>query len=489
DGPGIKARGVSFAGTNLVVELGHGVDYAWSATSASGDLVDTVAERLCNTDGSAATVTSTGYLVDGACTPMEQYTHHEDANPSAAGGTTPVQLDLLVLKTRHGIVQTRTTVAGKPVAIVSERSTYGHEVDSVIGFARLQDPGYVHDPTSFEHAVSAIDYTFNWFYTDSAHIGYYSSGLLPQRAAGYEPDFPRWGDRRYDSVGNVPFEGHARAVDPPKGYLVSWNNKPAPGFSAADNSYSYGPVYRSLALEDRITYRLARGKVTTVSLVDAMMDGGTVDVRGKYDLPLALDVVGTPTDPQDRAAVAVLRQWVKDGAHRVDRQRAGHYDHQAAVALMDTWWEPQAAGIAGATFSLPKDVLRGALGQLTDQLPQKLDDHPRIGLGSAFNGVAWYGYVNKDLRQVLGRPVKGAYSRTYCGGGKLATCRAQLRASLHAAVQAALKAQGVSSPTALTYDKKLDDIRSTTAGLVGVREIDWQNRPTYQQVVHWTSHR
>ncbi len=33
-GPGIDARGASFAGVNLAVELGHGRDYAWSATSA-----------------------------------------------------------------------------------------------------------------------------------------------------------------------------------------------------------------------------------------------------------------------------------------------------------------------------------------------------------------------------------------------------------------------------------------------------------------------
>jgi hypothetical protein len=42
---------------------------------------------------------------------------------------------------------------------------------------------------------------------------------------------------------------------------------------------------------------------------------------------------------------------------------------------------------------------------------------------------------------------------------------------------------------ALTYDKHTDDIRSVTAGVVGVRPIDWQNRPTFQQVVAYTSHR
>ncbi|HVB26446.1 MAG TPA: hypothetical protein VNE21_00890, partial [Mycobacteriales bacterium] len=28
-----------------------------------------------------------------------------------------------------------------------------------------------------------------------------------------------------------------------------------------------------------------------------------------------------------------------------------------------------------------------------------------------------------------------------------------------------------------------------TAGIVGVRNIDWQNRPTFQQVVNFTGHR
>ena len=35
-GPGIDARGASFAGVNLYVQLGHGRDYAWSATTSVG---------------------------------------------------------------------------------------------------------------------------------------------------------------------------------------------------------------------------------------------------------------------------------------------------------------------------------------------------------------------------------------------------------------------------------------------------------------------
>ncbi|HWF72974.1 MAG TPA: penicillin acylase family protein, partial [Solirubrobacteraceae bacterium] len=50
-GPGIDADGAAFPGVNLYVELGHGPDYAWSATSAGQNIIDTFAAPLCNPNG------------------------------------------------------------------------------------------------------------------------------------------------------------------------------------------------------------------------------------------------------------------------------------------------------------------------------------------------------------------------------------------------------------------------------------------------------
>ena len=183
-------------------------------------------------------------------------------------------------------------------------------------------------------------------------------------------------------------------------------------------------------------------------------------------------------DPGNREAIALLKRWKANGAHREDRERDGAYTDQAAIAIMDAWYP-----------GLVKDVLRGSIDDLVDAVPGPLDDHPSLGVGSSFNGVGWYGYVDKDLRQVLGRPVKGRYARTYCGGGQLLRCRNDLRASLSRAVTGLLSAQGVASPGSLTYDKKRDNIRAVTAGVVGVPEIDWQNRPTFQQVVQFSRRR
>jgi acyl-homoserine lactone acylase PvdQ len=477
--PGIRARGVSFAGTSVVVQLGRGVDYAWSATSAGSDLVDTVVVRLCEPDGSAPTVESEHYLDGDSCLAMDRHVHEETAVPTAAAPGLPTTYRFLVLRTEHGIVQLRTTVDGAPVAIVHQRSTYGRELDSALGFERLGNPDYVQDAAGFTQAVAAIDYTFNWFYADDRDIAYYSSGRLPLRAEGTDPHLPRWGDAAYDWQGWLGLDEHPQEINPPSGHLVSWNNKQAPEFGAADDQWGYGPVHRSLALSDRLEVLVAEGGVTTTSLAAAVQDAATVDSRARHTLPDLLDGIGE--DPALAEATDLLRGWVERGAHRIDRDRDGAYADEAAIALFDTWWGVDSEGAA-------QDVLRGTLGDLVSELPARLDDHPRQGLGSAWNGVAWYGYVAKDLARVRGTD-PGAWSRTYCGGGDAVTCQEDLRASLRAAVDRALAEQGVASVAELTYDKHIDDIRSVTAGVVGVRDIDWQNRPTFQQVVGFPGHR
>lgn len=476
-GPSYAARGAAFPGTHFVVQLGHGVDYAWSATSANHDNTDTVAEELCNADGSTATLASTSYLdADGACVPFDRYVHRQVAKPGAGGAGLPQVIDLEVVRSRHGIVQLTTLSGGTPVAYATQRTTYGGEFDSVVGFARINDPGFVRDAASFMDAFSAVDYTFNWFYVDSRDTAYYSSGLLPQRAPGVDPRLPRAADARFDWVGMLPQSVLPRAVNPPKGWMTSWNNKPAPGFTAADDQYGFGSIYRSLSLDVRLAPLVAGpAKASLAELTGAMIDAATVDPRAQQLLPEILAAVGAYGE---RAVeLDLLRTWQARGGNRVDRDRDGAYADQAAIALLDAWWE-----------DLARTVLRPVLGDLVDAVPGKTDDHPRRTPGG-WNAVGWYGYVDKDLRQVLGQPVRGEFSRTYCGGGDLELCRADLRASLDRAAQVLTDQQGTADAREWTYDKNNDRIRSSGLGLVNVPTFDFQNRPTFQQVVSFTRSR
>ncbi len=462
-GPHQQARGVAFANLQFAVLIGRGASYAWSATSASGDLVDTVLDRLCNADGSPATVTSTSYLDDGRCVPMPARSQVERDGSGKVIGTLPD------LRTRHGIVTYRTTAQGTPVAVVSQRSTYGHETESVLGFLQINDPAAIHSARDFTDAFSKVAFTFNWFYADSRDIATYTSGALPLRPAGVDPDLPRWGDKRWDWTGMLPVAAHPQSVNPPAGYLVSWNNKPSPGTYAADNEWGWGPVQRVLALRDGLQNAIDAGPLTRSKLVGVMADAATVDVRGAYLLDAMLGVVGD--DPALARYASLLKAWRDKGAHRIDRARTGQYTDSAAIALMDAWYP-----------LLAKQVLRPRLGGLVDAVPQALDNLPSLHQGSAWNNVASYGWVDRDLRAVLGQPVATRMSQGYCGKGVLAACRGELRQTLQQAVTALAGQQHTADPSRWTAAKADDQIRFMYVGST-VAPMDWQNRPTFQQVV------
>src|SRR5690242_19738478 len=115
--------GASFPGTGLV-ELGRGRDYAWSATSSGTDLIDQRVEQICDPAGGRPAAQGTSYLFHGRCLPMSEHTFSETAFPKPGGVGAPTVLRHRIYRTRHGVVQGWTTVHGRPVAIVNQRSTY-----------------------------------------------------------------------------------------------------------------------------------------------------------------------------------------------------------------------------------------------------------------------------------------------------------------------------------------------------------------------------
>src|SRR5262249_7433221 len=154
--PGISARGVSFAGLNLYVQIGRGPDYAWSATSAEQDITDTYATPLCTVDGSAPTVRSDHYQYHGQCLPFDVVSQTDSWSPTVADGTAAGSYRLQALRTKYGLVSWRGLVDGQPVAFTTLRSTYRHEADSAIGFGMFDDPDQMATASGFQHAASNV---------------------------------------------------------------------------------------------------------------------------------------------------------------------------------------------------------------------------------------------------------------------------------------------------------------------------------------------
>jgi acyl-homoserine lactone acylase PvdQ len=490
-GPGIDARGATFPGISLYILLGRGPDYAWSATTATTDVVDQFAEKLCNPDGSPPTLESTSYEYKGQCVAL--YTRDEVLTSPVAptDPAPPKQFTLRIERSVHGPIQARATVGGQPVAIASARSTYFHELESALAFKRLTG-GEVADARSFQQTMSKINFAFNWFYAGDRDVAYLQSGWYPRRAPGVDPDLPAWGTGEWDwqkfkrdtyRERIMPFRALPKDISPSQGYIVNWNNKQARGWRSADDEWSYGSVHRSERLEDGLRKRLRGGrKIDLTGLVKVMASGATIDLRGQEIYPLLRRAIGS-TQRQDVAPLLrILDAWRGGGSHRRDLNGDNVYDESGAVALMDAWWP-----------RLVRAMFEPVVGSRYIGETEKINpfvNGPGPG-GSAF-GSGWWGYVDKDLRSLLGQRVRGPLSRRYCGRGNLRRCRVLLVETLRDAAIDVRRKYGVAdvadvkAPATCAKAKKpqeCDQIEFTTAGAVATAPIPWQDRPTFQQVV------
>jgi acyl-homoserine lactone acylase PvdQ len=488
-GPGIAARGAAFPGISFYVLLGRGVDYSWSATSASQDITDSYAVDLCEQNGSAPTKDSMSYLFRGQCLPIEVLSKRNSWSPNLADPTPAGSYTLVAQRTKLGLVTHRGMVAGKPVAFTSLRSTYLREGDSALGFQQFNNPDRVNSPQTFQNAASQIGFAFNWFYVDSSHNAYFNSGDNPVRASGADPHLPTRGLPQFEWVGWNPTTNDATYTPPAQhpqvidqDYLTSWNNKQAPGYSAADGNYSFGAVHRSQPLDSRIAPVIASGgKFTRASLTSAMEDAATVDLRGEQVLPLLLRVLGQVSDPALAPAVSQLTAWQQAGSHRRSSgPGVNRYDHSDAIRIMDAWW-PR---LVQAEFG------PGLGPELSTALATVLPLHDPPGhRGSAFQS-GWYGNVSKDIRRVLGDPVAGGFPVSFCGNGNLAACRTALLDSLRAAVAApATETYPADADCAAGDQFCHDSIIHQPIGGITQDKTAWVNRPTFQQVVSFPAHR
>jgi hypothetical protein len=164
----------------------------------------------------------------------------------------------------------------------------------------------------------------------------------------------------------------------------------------------------------------------------------------------------------------LLEDWNREGGSRLDRDLDGRIDH-AGAAIMDAAW-PR---IADA-------VLSPVLGPLTERLAAI---EPRFSL--TMTG-SWLNYVHKDLRALLGRPVAGRLANRYCGAGDAAACRASLWTALEQAGAALASAQGP-DPAAWRADATAERIRFAPGILPNT--MRGANRPTFQQIMSFRSHR
>src|SRR3954467_1045481 len=346
-GAGIDVTGVAFPGAAPYPLIGHGIDFAWSGTSANGDNNDTFAELLCNEDGSPATLKSTAYRYKGKCKPFTMRDQQVTTPTSPVSPEPPTTITYRTMRSVHGPVFKLGTVGGKPVAFSKAKGVDFHEIDAALPFMRMAE-NHPTDAKSFMKDFSSFPGTENWFYVDRKSVAFQQSGLFPKHKRGSDVDLPFWGDGRADWQGfnssnytfkTIPGSHRPRALNPKEGYFISWNNKEAPGWRKGPREWGDGPVHRALILHHKLLSQKKKngGKVDLTALTRAVNLAATTDLRGDEDYVWMRRVIGT-APAADAPFVKLLDAWHKSGSQRLDADGDNLYDHGAAVALMDAWW-------------------------------------------------------------------------------------------------------------------------------------------------------
>ncbi len=203
-----------------------------------------------------------------------------------------------------------------------------------------------------------------------------------------------------------------------------------------------------------------------------MNAAATQDLRALAAWPTVAGVLrgGPAPSPRASAMVRVIEDFRAQGAHHLDADEDGRFDHPGA-AVMNAVWNP----IADAALARIPRAMRDEVEALAGADADVNDDFTSGRLGQ----------VEKDLRTVLGRPVRGRFNLRYCGRGNLARCRAELWKAIDAAGARVARTQG-DDPAAWRAPAR----RLTFAPGLLPTTIRYTNRPSgIQQAISFSGHR
>jgi hypothetical protein len=171
--------------------------------------------------------------------------------------------------------------------------------------------------------------------------------------------------------------------------------------------------------------------------------------------------------------LAALDAWRAASSSRLDRNLDGKGDAGAGPAVWDALYP-----------RLADAVLTPALGPQGAQLSAL--EGANNGPGSGFTGGRIW-IVDKDLKALLGVPLKAPYRTKFCGSGDKAACQATVWQAFKDAGDAIATAQG-SDVGAWFMDANAERIKFAP-GLLPTT-IRYTNRPSgIQQVITFTGHR
>lgn len=283
------------------VLIGRGRGFAMTLTSGIDDTVDTYVETLDPADPGR-------YRFRNRSLAFEQRTE-----TFKVAGRPDVTLD--VLRTVHGPVFFVDREGG--LAFSRRAAFRGQELSSADAVLSL---GRVRSLAGFRRLADRMAMSFNLHYADDAgNIAYFHRGVLPRRPPRTDPRLPLDGSGKMEWRGIDPPRRLPAVVNPRRGFIANWNNKPVAGWSAGEQRELWGVADRVQGLSDALDAAHAAGTKLAPDDVKAVMRHAAVsDVFAVRIVPFLEDAVnGLPALPANaplREAVGRVRAWLDAGA-------------------------------------------------------------------------------------------------------------------------------------------------------------------------------
>lgn len=318
DAPGYSAAGATLPGLPGVV-IGHNGRIAWGLTSLEPDVQDLYVEKTDPANPSR-------YLFRGEWKEFEtrketvrvrgEKEHVFEVRSSVHG---PIVTDVLAGAERLGAAVALRWTGLDPGDTTAEAffriNTAGNWNEFLAGAALLRCPGQ------------------NLVYADAeGHIGYTASGAIPirPRSNGLLP-ISGVGDDEWSGL--IPFARLPRVLDPPRGFIVTANNR------AVSERYPYSVTadwpepYRARRITDLLS---SRERLGIADIRAIQLD--RVSYQARELLPLLLDTAAG--DAASRDALARLASWSTEFA-----------PDSVPASIYAAWYT--------ALSAMPEDELRG----------------------------------------------------------------------------------------------------------------------------------
>ncbi len=308
-GAGLDVTGMTYPGLPYF-HYGTNGYTAWGRTALAGSVLDTYQEQLNPANPRQ-------YRFNGKWRDMEK----KEFLIRVKGQAQPVKHE--VFATVHGNVimfdEKNNT------AYTKKRAWAGYEIQTM--FAYLEE----NKSKNFKEWSTAISKKANnqsQYYADrEGNIALIQAGRYPIRPDGYDIQLPTPGTGEKEWKGTQPFEYNARVLNPKKGFIDNWNNRPHPDMENTDTL-----LWSRLNRVDAITAQFeAKPKLTVQEVWDINRAASYNAEMHRYFVPLLRDAVkDLPAADRARMLAEAIINW---NGQEDDPTQSGFYSSPGYTAF------------------------------------------------------------------------------------------------------------------------------------------------------------